>query len=75
MSQTAPSRSPIEEVAEFFARGPSIAEIAKFELSDPAQVWISELLEKEDDGTLSAEERHQLDELLVVNDLVTLIRS
>jgi hypothetical protein len=75
MSQTTPSLSPIEEVAEFFARGPSVTEIARFELSDPAQAWSSDLLEKEDDGTLSAEERHQLDELLIVNDLVTLIRS
>jgi hypothetical protein len=75
MSQTAPPRSPIEEVAEFFARGPSLTEIAHFQLSDAAQASISELLEKEDDGTLTVEERHQLDELLVVNDLVTLIRS
>ena len=75
MSQTAPTLSPIEAVAEFFAHGPSIAEIAKFELSDPTQAWISELLEKVDDGTLSAEECHQLDELLIVNDLVTLLRS
>lgn len=75
MSQTTPTLSPIEEVAEFFARGPSLAEIAHFQLSDAAQGAISQLLEKEDDGTLTAEERHQLDELLIVNDLVTLIRS
>ena len=75
MSQTAPPQSPIEEVAEFFARGPSTVEIAGFHLSDLALAWISELLEKEDDGILSAEEHHQLDELLIVNDLVTLIRS
>lgn len=75
MGQTAPPQSPIEEVAEFFAHGPSTEEIARFQLSDAAQSWIRELLDKEDDGTLSAEERHQLDELLIVNDLVTLIRS
>ena len=75
MSQSAPSYSPIEEVAEFFARGPSLEEITRFQLSDAAQTWISELLEREDDGTLAAEERHHLDELLIVNDLVTLIRS
>ncbi len=75
MSQTAPPQSPIEEVAEFFARGPSTEEIARFQLSNAAQSWIRELLDKEDDGNLSAEERHQLDELLIVNDLVTLIRS
>lgn len=75
MSQTALPASPIEEVAEFFARAPSLAEIATFQLSDAAQNWISQLLDKEDEGTLTSEERHQLDELLIVQDLVTLIRS
>ncbi len=75
MSQSAPSHSPIEEVAEFFGRGPSREEIRQFQLSNETQAWISELLDKEDDGTLSAEERHQLDELLVIHDVVTLIRS
>ena len=75
MSQSAPPRNPIEEVAEFFARGPSLSEISRFELSSSTQAWISELLDKEDDGLLTAEERHQLDELLMVHDLITLIRS
>ena len=75
MSQSAPPYSPIEEVAEFFARGPSLKEIVNFQLSDAAQTGIRELLDKEDAGTLNSEERHQLDELLVINDLVTLIRS
>lgn len=75
MSQSAPSRSPIEEVAEFFGRGPSRDEIRQFQLSHATQAWISELLDKEDEGTLSAEERRQLDELLVIHDVVSLIRS
>ena len=75
MSHSAPSHIPIEEVAEFFGLGPSRDEIRQFQLSDETQVWISELLDKEDDGTLSAEERHQLDELLIIHDVVTLIRS
>jgi len=75
MNQSAPSHSPIEEVAEFFGRGPSREEIRQFQLSEETQAWISELLDKEDDGTLSAEERHQLDELLIIQDVVTLIRS
>jgi hypothetical protein len=75
MSQSAPTSSPIEEVAEFFAHGPSTAEIPRFQLSEQGQAWISELLEKEDAGALTAEERHELDELLIVQDLVNLIRS
>lgn len=75
MSQTAASHSPIEEVADFFARGPSLAEVAQFQLSEAAQLRISELLEREDDGALSDDEQRQLDELVTINDLVMLIRS
>ncbi len=75
MSQSAPSHSPIEEVAAFFGRGPTREEIRQFQLSDKTQAWINELLDKEDDGALSAEERHQLDEQLIIHDVVTLIRS
>ncbi len=75
MSQTTLPHNPIEEVADFFARGPSLAEIARFQLSEEAQNRISELLEREDDGALEAEERRQLDELLIINDLVMLIRA
>ena len=74
MSQ-APVLSPIEEVAEFFAHGPSREEIARFQLSDAAQEQISRLLDKEDDGALTPEEQRQLDELMLLNDVVTLIRS
>ena len=75
MSQSAPSHSPIEEVAEFFGCGPSREEIRQFQLSDEIQEWISQLLDKEDEGRLSADERHQLDELLIIHDVVTPIRS
>ena len=67
--------SPVEEVAAFFAQGPSREAIARFQLSGAAQKQIARLLDKEDDGTLSAEEKRQLDELLILNDLVALIRS
>ena len=75
MSQSATSHNPIEEVAQFFGRGPTREEIRQFQLSDKTQAWINELLDKDDDGALSAEERHQLDEQLIIHDVVTLIRS
>lgn len=74
MSQ-APVLSPIEEVAEFFASGPSREEIARFQLSAAAQEYINQLPDKEDDGTLTPEEQKQLDELMLLNDVITLIRS
>ena len=71
----APLLSPVEEVADFFARSPSREEIARCQLSDAAQEQISQLLDKEDDGALAADEQRQLDELVPPNDRVTLIRS
>jgi hypothetical protein len=67
--------SPVEEVAAFFAQAPSRGDIARFQLSKAAQEQIARLLDKEDDGALSTEEKRQLDELLILNDLVALIRS
>ena len=74
MSQTSVVR-PTEEVAAFFARGPSIDEIAAFRLSDRAVERIRELLDKNAEGALSPEESEELDELAVLDRLVTLIRS
>lgn len=74
MSQTSVVR-PTEEVAAFFARGPSVEEIAAFRLSDESVEHIRELLDKNAAGTLSSEESEELDELAVLDRLVTLIRS
>jgi hypothetical protein len=71
----APMISPVEEGAASFAQAPSREDIAHFQLSQAAQKQIARLLDKEDDGVLSAEEKRQLDELLILNDLVALIRS
>ena len=75
MSQSVSLHLLIEEGAAFFGRGPTREEIRQFHLSDETQTWISELLDKEDEGSLSADERRQLDELLIIHDVVTLIRS
>jgi hypothetical protein len=75
MSHSAPLHSPIEEVAEFFGRRPSREKIRQFQLSATTQAWVNVLLDMEDEGTLSTEERHQLDESLIIHDMVTLIRS
>ena len=74
MSQTSVVR-PTEEVAAFFARDPSVEEIAAFRLSDESVEHIRELLDKNAAGTFSSEESEELDELAVLDRLVTLIRS
>ena len=74
MSQ-APTVSPIEEVIEFFARGPSREEIASFHLSDAAQDHIRRLVHKNSAGTLTAEEDRELDKMVLFDDIISLIRA
>lgn len=66
---------PTEQIVEFFARGPSPREIAAFRLSDETLAYIRELLHKNSGGTLTAEESQELDELVLLDRIVNLIRS
>jgi hypothetical protein len=50
MSQTS-MLQPTEQIAEFFARGPSRQEIMAFRLSDESPATIRELLYKNSAGT------------------------
>lgn len=75
MSQKAPERTLTEEVAEFLARGPSAEEIAAFRISEPVQERVRALMEKNEEGTLTADETAELDEITVLDQLFTLIRA
>ena len=66
---------PMEEVADFFARGPAPEEIARFRLSDATTARARELLERNADGTITREEIDELDQLVLLDRMVTLIRS
>lgn len=67
--------NPIEEVIEFFAHAPSTEEIAAFRLSDVAQEHVRRLLAKNSDGMLSREEDRELDKIMTVNEVISLIRA
>lgn len=73
MSQTS-TASPIEEVVAFFAQGSSREEIAAFRLSDSAQKRVRTLLDKNKAGTLTPEDERELDRVMVLNEVVSLIR-
>jgi len=66
--------SPAEELADFLARRPSLAEIAAFRLSDSALERARELLEKNETGALSPEESRELDRLVLLDDIIGLIQ-
>lgn len=74
MSQTSLLR-PVEEIADFFAHSPSAEEIAAFRLSQPAIERVRDLLAKNAAGTLSREESEELDQLVLLDRIVMLIRS
>lgn len=73
MSQ-ASAVSPVLEVIEFFARGPSREEIASFRLSAAAQARLRELLDRNAAGILSEDETAELDRMVLLDDVVSLIR-
>lgn len=74
MSQ-APTLRPVEEVVAFFASCPSRQEIAAFRLSDSAQERLRELLRRNAAGELDADEQRQLDQMVLLDDIVSLIRA
>ncbi len=74
MSQ-ASTLSPVEEVVEFFARGPSREEIAAFRLSDVAQDRVRELLHRNATGAATQEEHRGLDQMVLLDDVISLIRA
>lgn len=65
---------PVVEVIEFFSRGPSRAEIARFRLSAGAQARLRELLDRNATGVLTSEEAAELDRMMLLDDIVSLIR-
>ena len=75
MSQV-PPLSPVTEVIDFFSRGPSRAEVAHFHLSEAAQERLRDLQDRNAAGTgaLTAEETDELDRMVLLDDIVSLIR-
>ena len=74
MSQASLLRA-YDEIATFFAHGPSPQEIATFQLSDETISRIRDLLEKNSTGTLTQEEADELEQVSHLNRMLLLIRS
>ena len=70
-----PPQSPINDVVEFFARAPSRAEIVAFRLSPVAAVHLRDLLVRNAAGTLTADEQRELDQMVLLDDILSLIRA
>ncbi|HKV84385.1 MAG TPA: hypothetical protein VJN88_07505 [Ktedonobacterales bacterium] len=66
---------PTEEVANFFAQGPTVEEIATFRLSDTSRERLRGVLYTNSAGTLTASESEELDEMATLSRIIMLIRS
>ncbi len=67
--------TPVNEVVDFFAQAPSRDDIAAFRLSPAAREYLRELLARNAAGTLAAEEQHELDQIVLLDDIISLIRA
>jgi hypothetical protein len=67
--------TPVNEVVEFFAQAPSRDDIAAFRLSSSAHEYLRGLLARNAAGTLAAEEQRELDQIVLLDDIISLIRA
>jgi len=67
--------TPVNEVVDSFAQAPSRDDIAAFRLSPAAREYLRELLARNAVGTLAAKEQHELDQIVLLDDIISLIRA
>jgi hypothetical protein len=67
-------QSIFSELADFLVSQPTLEAIAAYKVSPGVQQYIDELLDKNRDGLLSAEERLELEKILAVSQVMTLTK-
>jgi hypothetical protein len=67
--------NPVNEVIDFFARAPSREDIAAFRLSPAAHERLRALLARNAAGMLSPEEHRELDQMVLLDDILSLLRA
>lgn len=67
--------SPTIELADFLVTQPSLEQVVAFRLSPEAQARVSELVAKEKDGQISADERDELNRCTELGEVVTLLKA
>jgi hypothetical protein len=75
MATTESSTGVLGEIAEFLASGPSSDELLRFRPSPQFQARADELLQKLKDGSLSGEERRELDQFEYAEPLMRLTKA
>jgi hypothetical protein len=67
--------SIFSEMAEFISSEPSIEAVAAYQIPSNVQERVDFLLEKNSDGSISAEEKQELEKILVIGDLMNLAKA
>lgn len=75
MTDYAPSANVQEEILTFLMSSPTPQEILGFHASEAAQARLRDLLDRNRNGTLTPEERAELDEASHMNHFVILLKA
>lgn len=67
--------SILTELADFLVSQPTLEEIASYSVSPAVQAHLEALLEKNRETVLSPDERFELEKLLAVSHLMTLMKA
>lgn len=70
----APVRNPIDVVAEFLASDPTDEELLAYRFSDDLQDRVHYLLDRNGEDELTCEERHELDDFIRANRMMTTLK-
>jgi len=73
--ETAPIRTVLDVVTDFLGSAPLLAEIAAYRLPDEFQERAHELLEKNRSGSLSSDERTEMEEFREIDHILTLVKA
>jgi hypothetical protein len=71
----APGTTISDVVTDFLASAPTLEEIARYRLPDELQARAHDLLEKNRQGSLTDEERAEMEEFRRIDHLLTLIKA
>jgi hypothetical protein len=71
----APERTVSDVVTDFLSSAPTLEEIAAYRLPDELQERAHLLLERNRDGTLSVDERAEMEEFRQIDHLMTLVKA
>jgi len=71
----APAKSIKDVVTDFLGSAPTLEAIAAYRLPDDLQERAHELLDKNREGSLSDDERHEMEEFRLIDHLLTLVKA